>query len=128
MSSVGIKINNATRYKIPRIAFADIKNYILGIDYDLTLNIISPEEIKELNLRFREKDMSTDILSFPLDKKSGEIYMSFDDCEKMRHDFDRTFDNFIAFLFIHGCTHLKGHDHGRIMDGIEARARKHFGV
>lgn len=128
MLSGNININNSTRSKIPRIAFGDIKDYILGKEYELTLNIVSSDEIKELNKRYRDKDISTDILSFPLDDGSGEIYISFEDCEKMRHEFDRDFDNFIAFLFIHGCTHLKGHDHGRIMEGIEVEARKKFGI
>jgi len=127
MSST-LHINNATRYELPRIAFGDIKDHILGKKYVLTLNIVSPKEIQKLNKIYRDKDISTDILSFPLDDTMGEIYMSFDDCEKMRHEFDQEFDNFVAFLFVHGCTHLIGHDHGRIMDGIEASARKHFGI
>lgn len=128
MTSSTLHINNATRYSIPRIAFGDIKDFILGPKYELTINIVSSEEVRKLNKRYREMDMSTDILSFPIDERNGEIYFSFDDCEKMRHDFDRDFDNFIAFLFIHGCTHLIGHDHGRIMDSIEARAQKKFGI
>lgn len=123
-----LHINNSTRSKVPRIAFGDIKDHILGKKYELTFNIVSSEEIKKLNKQYRDKNVSTDILSFPIDDNNGEIYMSFDDCEKMRHEFDRDFDNFIAFLFIHGCTHLIGYDHGRIMDDIEARARKHFAI
>lgn len=127
-NSPNIQINNSTRYTIPRRAFGDIKDFILGKKYELTFNVVSSDEVKKLNKIYRDKSKSTDILSFPLDATHGEIYISFEDCEKMRHEFDRNFDNFIAFLFIHGCTHLKGHDHGGIMEGIEAVARKKFNI
>ena len=31
---------------------------------------------------------------------------------KKRKKFDRPYANFILFLFIHGCVHLKGYEHG----------------
>jgi len=42
--------------------------------------------------------------------------------------FERSYENFFPFLFIHGCVHLKGYDHGAIMESIEAEARKKFNV
>jgi ssRNA-specific RNase YbeY (16S rRNA maturation enzyme) len=46
----------------------------------------------------------------------------------MAKDFDRSYENFIYFLFIHGCVHLKGYDHGSTMERIEAKFRKEFGI
>ena len=42
--------------------------------------------------------------------------------------FDREFKNFIQFLFIHGCVHLKGFTHGSRMESEEVKFRKQFGV
>jgi probable rRNA maturation factor len=119
---------NETRESIPRVSFVDIKNEILGVDYELTLVVTSPEHVKKLNTIYRDKEESTDILSFPLSENEGEMYISPEDTRRMAPDFDRPYENFFAFLFIHGCTHLKGHDHGDIMEGIEAKVREKFGI
>ena len=46
----------------------------------------------------------------------------------MAKDFERTGATFVAFLFIHGCVHLKGLDHGSKMEAIEERIRQKFGI
>jgi probable rRNA maturation factor len=50
-----------------------IKNEILGKRYELSFSFVSADEIKELNKKYRKKNKPTDILSFPLDQKMGEI-------------------------------------------------------
>ncbi len=70
----------------------------------------------------------TNILSFPLDKKSGEIFITLSVAKKEAPNFDRTFSNFVAFLFIHGLMHLKGHDHSDTMERAESKLRKKFGI
>jgi ssRNA-specific RNase YbeY (16S rRNA maturation enzyme) len=42
--------------------------------------------------------------------------------------FDREYENFLGFLFIHGLVHLKGYDHGSTMESIEIQFRKQFGI
>jgi rRNA maturation RNase YbeY len=117
-----------TRESIPRVSFVEIKNEILGKKYALNLIITTSARMKELNAIYRNKDHATDILSFPLSAAEGEIYISLEETRKMAPDFERSYENFFAFLFIHGCAHLKGHDHGAIMEGIETAARKKFGI
>ncbi len=121
-------ITNETRASIPRVRFSAIKDAVLGASYELDLIFTVPTKMKKLNLIYRDKNISTDILSFPLGKNEGEIYISPSDARKMAKDFDRAYENFIAFLFIHGCVHLKGHDHGATMERIEADIRKRFKV
>jgi probable rRNA maturation factor len=119
---------NETRGSIPRISFVEIKNVILGKKYKLNLIITTSEQIKKLNTIYRNKEHATDILSFPLSESEGEMYISLKETRAEAKKFDRTYENFFAFLFIHGCTHLKGHDHGAIMEGIEVKVRQQFGV
>jgi len=108
--------------------FTTIKNKILGKDYDLSWAFITPQKIGELNRIYRNIDKPTDILSFPLSKTEGEIYICLSEARKEARNFDRKYENFLAFLFIHGCVHLKGYDHGSTMESIEAKFRKEFGV
>ena len=119
---------NTTRAKLPRVDFLKIKDEILGKDYDLTLTIVDAKKITELNLMYRNKNCSTDILSFPLSQNEGEIYICPKEAKNGAKKFDRKYDNFIPFLFIHGCTHLKGFDHGGTMERLEIGYRKKFGI
>ena len=119
---------NSTQAKLPRLAFADMKNAALGKEYTLTIAIVSSAHIKKLNLQFRNINKPTDILSFPLSKTEGEIYINLAESKNEAIKFDRTYENFLAFLFIHGLVHLKGFDHGSTMERIEIKLRKKFKV
>jgi probable rRNA maturation factor len=119
---------NETDSHIPAVDFVAIKNATLGKDYTLNLIFTDSARIKKLNTIYRNKECATDILSFPLSDTEGEIYISEKEARAEAKKFDRPYDNFIAFLFIHGCTHLKGHDHGDIMEDIELSLRTKFGV
>ncbi len=125
----GFSIVNETRAGIPAKArFRAIKEAALGTDYDLSLIFTTPARIKKLNLIYRDKDKATDILSFALSKKEGEIYICQSEARKEAANFNRSYANFIEFLFIHGCVHLKGYEHGATMERIEARLHKKFNI
>lgn len=119
---------NKTRSKIPDLEFEKMKDAVLGKDYDLSIHIISSEEIKTLNKRYRNIDKATDILSFPVTDDMGEIFISPKETKEMAKEFDREYENFFAFIFIHGLVHLKGHDHGSTMDKIEKKYRSLFNI
>jgi probable rRNA maturation factor len=119
---------NTTHGSIPRVDFHAIKDEVLGKDYELTFTIVDSIKMKTMNLTYRDKNCATDILSFPLSEKEGEIYICPIEAEKEAKKFDRTYDNFIVFLFIHGCTHLKGFDHGGTMERLEKKYRSKFGI
>ena len=119
---------NENYSKVPTISFEQIKDAALGADYTLNLIFTTSKNIEKLNTIYRNKECPTDILSFPISETEGEIYISETEARAEATKFDRDYDNFIGFLFIHGCTHLKGHDHGAIMEDIEIQLRKQFGI
>jgi probable rRNA maturation factor len=108
--------------------WTEIKEAILGPDYDLSLVFASAKKMRELNRTYRQIDQSTDILSFPLSKTSGEIFICRSEAKKMMAEFGRPYENFLLFLFIHGLVHLKGYDHGSKMEKMETKFRKQFKV
>ena len=126
--SENFSLINPRKAKLPRLAFADMKDVALGKNYSLTVAIVSSAHIKKLNKIYRNIDKPTDILSFPLSKTEGEIYINIPETKKEAVKFDRDFENFFGFLFIHGLVHLKGFDHSSTMERIEARLRKKFGI
>ena len=123
-----LSITNTTKAKLPRLAFSDMADAVLGKKYELSLAIVSAAHMKKLNKMHRNIDAATDILSFPLSKTDGEMYLCLTETKKEAPKFDRSYENFLAFLFIHGCVHLKGFDHSSTMERIERQFRKKFGV
>ena len=105
-----------------------MKDAILGADYKLTVIITTPATIKKYNATYRNLNEATDILSFPYSKSEGEMYICPSKTKEEAVKFERTYENFFAYLFIHGCTHLKGYDHSGTMDKVEAKFRKKFKI
>ena len=89
-----------------------------------TLLLSNNKNIKKLNKVFRKKNKSTDILSFPLDKKIkiskntylGDIIISYNYLNKPRSQNLKSFKEKVTKLFIHGFLHLLGFDHKKSKD------------
>jgi len=119
-------ITNTTKGKPPRLPFVYMKEAILGKNYELGVSFLSPKKQKEINFKYRSINKTTNILSFPLSKKSGDITF---DLAKVKRDaplFDMTYPKFLKYLFIHGLLHLKGFDHSSIMEEQEQKFLKMF--
>ncbi|NDB57734.1 rRNA maturation RNase YbeY [bacterium] len=128
MSDINFNITNTTKSKLPVFDFEKMKNAVLGKKYELSVIIIGKKEIQKLNKEYRDINKPTDILSFPLSDDFGEIYINPEMTKIEAKKFERDYDNFFAFLFIHGLVHLKGFDHGSTMENIEAQFRKKFHI
>jgi probable rRNA maturation factor len=88
-----------------------------------TLLLSGNTEIKNLNKKFRKKNKSTDVLSFPFHskkklkyilKKEKEIYLGdiIINLNKVRNKKDlKIFKLQFDKLWVHGLVHLFGHDH-----------------
>ena len=111
---------------LPRLPFLTIKEKLLGTKYDLTVIFCTPNESQERNREYRKKDYPTNILSFPLSDTEGEIYICLSIARRDAKHFDMSYEKFLHLLFIHGCLHLKGHDHGSTMEKLEETHLKQF--
>lgn len=123
-----LSITHTTKGKLPRLPFARMKNTVLGKEYRLSLAFIGSVRSRTLNRTYRKKDKSTNILAFPLSKDEGEILIDLTQSKKDMKKFGRPYENFIAFLFIHGLIHLDGWEHGSKMEDKEKAVRKIFGI
>ena len=128
MSDINFNITNTTKSKLPVFDFEKMKNAVLGKKYELSVIKKKKKEIQKLNKEYRDINKPTDILSFPLSDDFGEIYINPEMTKIEAKKFERDYDNFFAFLFIHGLVHLKGFDHGSTMENIEAQFRKKFHI
>jgi probable rRNA maturation factor len=112
----------------PSWPYEKIKNTILGKTHSISLTFVGPTRAKQFNIQYRKKDYIPNVLSFPLDAQTGEIIICPAVAKKQAKDFDLSVDGYIAYLFIHGCVHLKGHDHGDTMDKLEQKYVRQFNV
>ena len=99
---------------------------VLGKNFNLSLVFVGHAASRRLNKSLRGKDRPTNVLSFPLSKTSGEIFIDLAQAEKEHRKFDMTFKKFVAYLCIHGLLHLKGMEHGAKMDQAEKRLLSQF--
>jgi len=85
----------------------------------LSLLLSNNKCIKKLNKSFRNKNKATDILSFPLAKKTsitkntyiGDIIISYNFMNKPKSQNIKNFKEKVVKTFIHGYLHLLGFDH-----------------
>ena len=122
-------IVNETKAKLPSLPFFAIKKAVMGNGCNVSLVFASDAKLAKLNKIYRGKNGTTDILSFPLSEKSGEIYISLKESARQAENFgykNSKKSKFIGFLFIHGLLHLKGYSHGSTMEHEEARFVKKF--
>ena len=84
-----------------------------------SLLLSNNKNVKKLNKFFRNKNKSTDILSFPLNKKIkisknsylGDIVISYNYLDKPKSQSLKLFKEKVIKIFIHGFLHLLGFDH-----------------
>ena len=96
----------------------------------ISVTIVDNEEIRTLNAQFRDKDVPTDVLSFPMlefdedgnvidsdfdfDEEEvvlGDIVISAERAMEQAKELGHSFLREMAFLTVHSMLHLLGYDH-----------------
>jgi probable rRNA maturation factor len=85
---------------------------------EVSVALVGPGVIRNLNLKFRSKDEPTDVLSFEVDGPYGEMAGEVVICPACA-------EMGVEELIVHGALHLSGMDHGEDFEGSEmARAQE----
>lgn len=98
-----------------------LKNDILGKKYSLSIAFVNEKKSQEINKKYRGKNKPTNVLSFALSPKEGEIILcrSVIQKEAKEKKFGKNFRELVLFLVIHGMLHLKGLLHSSTMEKAE---------
>ena len=92
-------------------------------DASVTVAFVRDETIRSLNRKFRGKNTTTDVLSFPSsggqtgesaateDGSLGDLVISTDTALKQAREGGHSFGREVSELLIHGVLHLCGYDH-----------------
>lgn len=85
-----------------------------------TIAFVSDKKMRELNNQYREKDKTTDVLSFPFEPDEfdfsdeetlGDIIISAEQAATQAEENNLTLEQEIKQLILHGILHLCGYDH-----------------
>ena len=113
-----LDIRNFTKSPVPRFPYEEALNAILP-GWDMSLAFAGKTRAKAMNVALRGKDYVPNVLSYESGAKSGEIVICLEVAKKQAPDYDMSYTEFVGFLFIHGCFHLKGDRHGATMERKE---------
>lgn len=104
-------------------------------NHQFTILLTTNKIIKKLNNKFRKKNKTTDVLSFPFNEKIkknsflGDIVISYEIVKK--RSYNSNFVKELDKLWIHGLLHLLGYNHKKLRDyskmcSKEKKILKHF--
>jgi len=88
---------------------------------DVSIALIDDESMKVLNRKFRKKNKTTDVLTFPADdsyadptapgRPLGDIVISIDQARRQAVDEKHSLGVEVRYLILHGILHALGYDH-----------------
>ena len=107
----------------------------------ITIILTNSENIKKINMEYRNIDKETDVLSFPmfekneLDKKIknkdfiyeevlGDIIISIKRVEEQAKEYGHSFERELSYMVVHGFYHLMGYDHIKEEDKLKMRSKE----
>ena len=120
-------IKNPEAYLSRKIKKIQTDKFFGKRKYQFSLLLSEAKEIKYLNKKFRKKNKTTDILSFPSSEKIkisksaylGDIIISYNYLDKPKSQDLRTFKHKAIKIFIHGYLHLLGFNHVKNKDYLK---------
>lgn len=110
-----VEINNPARERFDRqavdmVARLFLKKFRLA-KKDLSLAFVEEKEMKRLNLVYRRKKGTTDVLSFAGEEGFlGEIIFDYGQIKKQAKQLGHSAKKELLFILIHGLLHLIGYD------------------
>ncbi len=105
---------------------------LLGDDMsaEVSVAILGDADIARLNAQFRDKNKVTDVLSFPAEDADfpgqaaflGDIALALPFVRQEAALENKSLENHVSHLFVHGLLHLLGYDHESAEDAQEMEA------
>ena len=130
-----ISSNEQEKYEISEELMKKIESVIkeceneeeIFFDNEISITFTDNENIRQINNDYRQKDVETDVLSFPIYEKYeldeekniesdfirplGDIVISMEKADEQSKDFGHSFEREVCYLICHSMFHLMGYDH-----------------
>ncbi len=108
-----VDINNQTKEQVNELEIKSLVQFFAKTfevaETEVSIAIVDDDVMRQLNNDYRQKDMSTDILSFEgEDDLFGELVIDYKQVERQDHYFSEQVDKELLFIIVHGLLHLLG--------------------
>ena len=133
------KVEDLCKIAVQRACIETKQKFMQGAE--LCILLTNDTEICKLNKQWRGLDKPTNVLSFPavspekLAKSPmlGDIALGFQTVEKEAINDQKTIENHLTHLIIHGFLHILGYDHeidedATIMEALEIRILENLNI
>lgn len=132
-----IKIPTGMRMLIRRCCNAVLKVEEFEGSAEIGVTFVDNEQIQKLNKQYRDKDMPTDVLSFPLGengvydtnpetgaKMLGEVVLSMEKAVDQSALYGHSLQREVGYLTAHSVLHLLGYDHETGLERVHMREKE----
>lgn len=118
-----VKIPSGIRLLVRRCCHAVLQYEQFTENAEVSVSFVDNNEIQKLNDQYRNKNIPTDVLSFPLGENGvydtnpegaallGDIVISMQKAVEQADLYGHSLQREIAFLTVHSMFHLLGYDH-----------------
>lgn len=108
-----------TGIAIPHFSRLDIaaftRRVLLAVEErkrEVSIALVDDAAMQQLNKRFRGKNKTTDVLTFPSDDTyAADIVISVDQARRQAADEKHSLATEVRYLILHGVLHALGYDH-----------------
>lgn len=132
-----VKIPTGMRMLIRRCCNAVLKLEKFKGSAEISVTFVDNEEIHKLNLQYRNKDMPTDVLSFPLGENGeydvdpttgaqmlGDVVISMEKAVDQAQLYGHSLQREVGYLTAHSVLHLLGYDHETGIERVHMREKE----
>jgi probable rRNA maturation factor len=119
-----VKIPTGLRMLVRRCCNAVLKMEKFEGPAEISVIFVDNEQIQKLNAQYRNKDVPTDVLSFPMGENGvydinhatnakilGDIVLSMEKAVEQADRYGHSLEREVGYLTAHSMLHLLGYDH-----------------
>ncbi len=119
-----VKIPTGLRMLVRRCCNAVLRMEKFNDPAEISVTFVNNEQIHELNKQYRNKDVPTDVLSFPMGENGvydtnystgakilGDIVISMEKAVEQADRYGHSLEREVGYLSAHSMLHLLGYDH-----------------
>ena len=119
-----VKIPTGLRMLVRRCCNAVLKLEEFEGSAEISVTFVNDLQIQELNKQYRDKDVPTDVLSFPMGENGsynidpttgaqilGDIVISMEKAVEQAERYGHSMQREVGYLTAHSMLHLLGYDH-----------------